>query len=54
MRQKHENELKQTEKELREPKQLITSKKLERKPLLLGDIGGMVQDYLRVSERLSS
>ena len=54
MRQKHENELKQTEKELREPKQLITSKKLERKPLLLGDIDGMVQDYLRVSERLSS
>ena len=53
MRQKHENELKQAGKEQREPKQSIANKNRE-KPLLLGNIDGMVQDYLRVSESLSS
>ena len=53
MRQKYENELKQAKKEQREPKQLIANKKL-RKPVLLGDIDGMVQDYLKVSDSLSS
>ena len=53
MQQKYENELKQAEKEQRELKQLIANKKRV-KPLLLGNIDGMFQDYLRVSESLSS
>ena len=53
MRQQYGNESKQTEKEQREPKQSIANKKLG-KPLLPGNIDGMVQDYLRVSESLSS
>ena len=55
MRQKCEKqaELKQAEKKQSQPKQLIVNKKLG-KPLLLGDIDGMVQDCLRVSESLSS
>ena len=53
MRQNYENELKQDEKEQRQPKQLIANKTWG-KPLLLGDIDGMVQDYFRVSESLSS
>ena len=53
MRQKYKNELRQAEKEQREPKQLIANKK-RGKSLLFGDIDGMVQDYLRVSENLSS
>ena len=51
MRQKHKNELKQAEKEKCDPKQLIANKK---QPLVLGNTDGMVQDYLRVSEILSS
>ena len=51
MRQKYDNELKQAEKEQRQPKQLI-AKKTQGKPLLLADIDGMVQDYFRVSESL--
>ena len=53
MRQNYENELKQAEKEQRQPKQLIANK-TRGKPLLLGDIDGMVQDYFGVSESLSS
>ena len=53
MRQKYESELKQGEIEQREPKQLITNKK-RGNPLLLGDTDGKVQDFLRVSESLSS
>ena len=53
MRQKYGNELKQAENEQREPKQLNENKK-RGKPLLLGYIDGMVQNYLRVSESLSS
>ena len=53
MRQKYENELKQAGKEQREKKQSIANKK-RGKPLLLSNIDGMAQDYLRVSEILSS
>ena len=53
MRQKYENELKQAGKEQREPKQSIANKNWG-KPLLLSNIDGIVQDYLRVSEILSS
>ena len=48
MRQKYENELKQAGKET------INCKQKSGKSLLLGNIDGMVQDYLRVSESLSS
>ena len=53
MQQKHENELKQAEKEQHEPKKLIANKK-RGKALILGDIDGMIQDHLRVSESLPS
>ena len=53
MRQKYKNKLKQAKKEPREAKQIIANKK-RGKRLLLVDIDGMVQVYLRVSESLSS
>ena len=53
MQQKYENELKQAEKEQHEPKKLIANKK-RGKALLLGDIDGMIQDHLRISESLPS
>ena len=53
MRKKYGKELKQVEKGQRETKQLIANKK-RGKALLLGDIDTVVQDYLTVSESLSS